>query len=89
MNAGNSEASATGSQQLANSDDEFKGEREPNSRSVYMITYSRADLQKVPTKEVFAEFVQEAFSKQGTAKIVQYVVSIEAHKDGAPTITCV
>ena len=66
----------------ANSDaaDDFQGE--PNSRSVYMITYSRADLLKVPTKEIFAQFVKEAFLKKGTAKILQYVVCKEAHQDG-------
>lgn len=64
--------------------DDFQQEREPKCRSVYMITYSRADLQKVPTKESFAEIITEAFHRSGKARIKQYICSIEAHKDGAP-----
>ena len=57
---------------------------EPTVRSVYLITYSSADMNKVPSREIFAEYVVEAFHHQGRARVVQYVVSLEAHRDGSP-----
>lgn len=65
-------------------DASFSDDSEPNSRSVYMITYSKADLTKVPTKERFVELIFEAFHRTGTARIIQYICCIERHKDGAP-----
>ena len=85
MNSDNAEAGP--SRMFLNDDDDdddFVNEPEPNSRSVYMITYSRADLQKVPNKEAFAEIITEAFNRSGAAKIKQYICCIEKHKDGAP-----
>ena len=82
MNADNSEPGP--SSRHDDGDDAFIDEGEPNSRSVYMITYSRADLQKVPTKESFVELILEAFHRNGTAKIIQYICCVEPHKDGAP-----
>lgn len=66
------------------SGEDFANEPEPNSRSVYLITYSRADLEKVATKEVFAEIILEAFTKNGNVNVKQYIVCKESHKDGAP-----
>ena len=34
---------------------------EPNIRSIYLITYSRADLSRYATRQEFASTVQEAF----------------------------
>ena len=36
----------------------------PKVRSVYLLTYSQADLSTVPTREDFAHMVLEAFSKR-------------------------
>jgi len=55
----------------------------PANRSVYLITYSKADLKKVESRQKYAEIVLQAFSK-GVAKVVQYAVCLEQHKDGTP-----
>ena len=55
---------------------------EPCARSVYLITYSQADLEKVPDKDTFIALVTDAFNKQGTAKIVQFACAQERHQDG-------
>ena len=82
MNADNGQPGP--SRMVDDDGDYFQEEREPHCRSVYMITYSRADLQKVPTKESFAEIITEAFHRSSTARIKQYICSVEAHQDGAP-----
>ena len=56
---------------------------EPNMRSVYVITYSKADLSKIPTRETFCNIVKEAFLSYGDATIVKYACSKEAHQDGS------
>jgi len=48
--------------------------------SVYLITYSRADMEKVPNREKFAEIVIDAFEKVNVAKVQQWVVCIENHE---------
>ena len=68
----------------SNGGDQPGPSNEPSSRSVYMMTYSKADVVKVATKECFIKIVCEAFHKSGTAKIVQYTCSREEHKDGTP-----
>ena len=47
-------------------------------RLVYLITYSRADTVKFPTRESFGEAVLEAWKFCGI-DILQWVVCIEAH----------
>jgi len=51
-----------------------------NQRQVYLITYSRADTEKCPTKERFAEAVQDAWHHCGV-RVKQWVVCMEAHAD--------
>ena len=47
-------------------------------RTVYLITYSRADMAKFPCKERFSSAVVEAWNSCGI-RVVQWVVCIEAH----------
>ena len=47
-------------------------------RIVYLITYSRADVVKFPSKESFSHAVIEAWQKIGV-RVLQWVVSIEGH----------
>ena len=49
-----------------------------------MVTYSKADLAKVPDKARFIEIVCKAFTSTGTAKIIQYACAQESHEDGSP-----
>lgn len=49
-----------------------------DQRSVYLITYSRADLDKVKTREEFAEIWVQAFGKD---LIKQWACSCEKHKE--------
>ena len=58
-------------------EDESLTERE--FRSVYLVTYSQADVAKFPTREVFARAIVESFST-GTAKVVQWVCCRERHR---------
>ena len=53
-------------------------------RSVYLITYSQADLDKFQTRDSFASTVVEAFdeTRSGLADIVQWVCSQERHSSG-------
>ena len=49
-----------------------EGESEVHVREqhiVYLITYSRADLEKIPTRQTFAETVCEAFAKTRHATV--------------------
>ena len=59
-----------------------EGESEVHVREqhiVYLITYSRADLEKIPMRQTFAETVCEAFAKTTHATVKQWVVSREMH----------
>ena len=47
-------------------------------RVVYLITYSRADVVKFPSKESFSNAVLQAWQNFGVT-VVQWVTSIEAH----------
>ena len=53
-------------------------------RSVYLITYSQADLDKFQRRDSFARTVVEAFdeTRSGLADIVQWVCSQERHSSG-------
>ena len=53
-------------------------------RSVYLITYSQANLEKFQTRDCFARTVVEAFNetRSGLADIVQWVCSQEQHSSG-------
>ena len=46
-----------------------------------MVTYSRADLSKVPTRQIFAEIIVKAFEQLDVAKVAHWVVSQENHDD--------
>ena len=48
---------------------------------MYLLTYSRADLEKVPTRDVFAEMVSLAWMKMAGVKVKQWVVARELHAD--------
>ena len=53
-------------------------------RSVYLITYSQADLDKFQTRDSFARTVVQAFdeTRSGLTDIVQWVCSQERHSSG-------
>ena len=70
-------------EQVSSSDEVDEPVRAPCNRSVYLITYSKADMKKVPSREKYAEIILEGFSK-GVAKVLQYAVCKEQHKDGTP-----
>ena len=50
-------------------------------RQVYLITYSRADDTRFPTRETFSNAVLEAFG-QTPAQVLQWVCAQEKHADG-------
>ena len=52
---------------------------EKNIRSVYLITYSQADLTKFPSREDFAAAVVKSF-ENGTGNVLQWCCSREKHK---------
>lgn len=49
-------------------------------RSVYLVTYSQADLEKFPTRSEFASAVVNSFST-GTAIVLQWCCSREPHQN--------
>ncbi len=53
-------------------------------RVTYLVTYSRADLDKFPTRRSFAEAVTSSFESgsRSKAKVQQWVCSAEEHSDG-------
>ena len=57
---------------------------EPTTRSVYVITYSQADVVKVPNRQTFVDIVTNSFHHNGEARIVQYACALEQHRDGSP-----
>ena len=54
----------------------------PCSRSVYMLTYSQANMELVPNSVAFKDLVLDAFKQNGKASIVRWVCSTEKHQDG-------
>eukprot|EP00111_Clytia_hemisphaerica_P005053 TCONS_00014537-protein len=58
--------------------------RSEDVRSVYLVTYSRADLVKFPTRKSFGDAVSKAFrDAPGKVVPVYWAVCQEAHEDGA------
>ena len=53
--------------------------RNRQQSTIYLITYSRADLSKVPTWQAFADIVVKAFEQLDVAKVARWVVSQENH----------
>ena len=51
------------------------------SRSVYLITYSQADIEKVESRLQFSDMVLDSFRKNGKANVLRWVCSKEDHKD--------
>ena len=51
-------------------------------RFVYLVTYSRANVEKVVTREAFAEKVSLGWMEMTDVKVVQWVVARELHADG-------
>ena len=49
-------------------------------RIVYLITYSRADTSKFPSKESFSSAIVEAWHHFGI-RVIQWVTCIEAHNN--------
>ena len=52
-------------------------------RLVYIVTYSRADTTKFPTRQSFADAVVEAWRVSGFS-VQRWVVSLEAHANDDP-----
>ena len=52
-------------------------------RLVYIVTYSRADTTKFPTRQSFADAVVEAWRVSGFS-VQHWVVSLEAHANDDP-----
>ena len=48
-------------------------------RSVYLVTYSQADIKKFPSREIFAETVAQLFTSTNV-KVVQWACSMEEHE---------
>ncbi|KAM7449672.1 hypothetical protein ABFA07_002349 [Porites harrisoni] len=55
--------------------------RNREQRLVYLVTYSRADVEKVATREAFAEKVSLGWMEMTGVKVVQWVVARELHAD--------
>ena len=53
----------------------------PCSRSVYLITYSQADIEKVESRLQFSDMVLDSFRRNGKAIVLRWVCSKEEHKD--------
>ena len=54
-------------------------------RSIYLLTYSQADVFVVPTREEFARVVLDSFKNADPCshcEVVQWVCSQELHRDG-------
>ena len=54
-------------------------------RRVYLITYSQANLEIVPTREGFARIILDAFDNavpESNATVIHWVCSQESHADG-------
>ena len=51
-------------------------------RSIFLVTYSRANPHIVPNKEQFARIVTEAVERATPSTVIQWVVGEEKHSDG-------
>ena len=53
------------------------------ARSTYLITYSQADLEKVPSRQDFAQILVDAFNQHNKFnRVTQWACSKERHKNG-------
>ena len=50
-------------------------------RQLYLLTYSRANLNTFFTRESFATAIVDAFEKPTVTKVLQWVVCLKRHKD--------
>ena len=55
--------------------------KDGNIRTVYLITYSKEN--GLYTNESFANMVCDAFSREGTAVVMQWACGKERHQDGS------
>ena len=56
-----------------------------NARCVYLVTYSQADIDRVPDRKTFSDMVKDAFEKSGAGNVVEkWCCSREEHADGNP-----
>ena len=56
-----------------------------NARSVYLVTYSQANIDRVPDRETFAHMIKDSFEKSGAGSVVEkWCCSREEHGDGNP-----
>ena len=55
-------------------------------RSVYLVTYSQADLEKFPSRAIFAQTVANFFTSTNV-KVVQWACSMEEHEITGVIIT--
>ena len=53
----------------------------PCSRSVYLITYSQADIEKVESRTQFSDMVLDSFCRNGNVTVLRWVCSKDEHKD--------
>ena len=60
--------------------------RNRQQSTIYLVTYSWADLSKVPTRQIFAEIIVKAFAQLDVAKVAHWVVSQENHDDNETSI---
>ena len=52
-------------------------------RKVYLITYSRANPELCPTREIFSEMVIQSFNfARGQVRLLHWAVSKEPHEGG-------
>ena len=50
-------------------------------RTLYLITYSRANVAIFPIRQMFADAVLQAWALHGVVPVVQWVVSLEGHAE--------
>ena len=53
----------------------------PCSRSVYLITYSQADIEKVESRTQLTGMVLDSFCRKGNVTVLRWACSKEEHKD--------
>ena len=63
---------------MAEVNDSLRSREQP---LVYLVTYSRAEVEKVPTREAFTEKVSLGWMEMKGVKVVQWVVARELHAD--------
>ena len=57
-----------------------------DTRQVYLVTYSQADLEKFPSRKEFADALVFAFSKDNN--VIQWCCCLEDHEDGGEALSC-